>query len=88
MDPATPMHLYVHWGVGFSRIPHGAKLQDPAHIVQACHIIKAIIFQSFPGDLSFPPGQLQSAGFCGTCQGKGSAPGSYVPDDHNRITEL
>lgn len=53
-----------------------------------CHIIKAIIFQSFPGGLRCPPRQLQPAARCGMCQGKGSAPGGCVPDGHSRIAEL
>lgn len=65
--------------------PPGVEPQDLAHIVQACHIIKAIIFPSLPGELSCPPRQLQPVAFCGMCQGKGSAAGIYIPDDHNRI---
>lgn len=84
-DPATRMSLSARRGGGFGVSPPGVEPQDPAHIVQACHIIKAIIFPSFPGELSCPPRQLQPVAFCGMCQGKGSAAGIYIPDDHNRI---
>lgn len=79
------MSLSVHRGLCFGGSPPRAELQDLAHIVQACHIIKAIIFQSFPGELSCPLRQLQPVAFCGMCQGKGRAAGIYIPDDHNRI---
>lgn len=82
---ATQTSLAAHRGVGFGRSPSRAELQDLAHIVQACHITEAIIFQSFPGELSCPLRQLQSLAFCGMCQGKGSAAGIYIPDDHNRM---
>lgn len=82
------MSLSAHRGGGFGGSPPGAEPQDLAHIVQACHIIKAIIFQSFPGELSCPPRQLQPVAFRGMCQGKGSAAGIYIPDDHNRIISV